>query len=75
MTLTFDRLTFQLSKSEEQLGNLYGVALSTLFSNPFGSFWVGLLSTLTLDLEDDIDLNKRSHCRWIYVCVLVGFNL
>ena len=33
MTLAFDRLTFQLSNGEEQLGNLSDVALSTLFSN------------------------------------------
>ena len=52
MTLTFDRLTCQLSKSEEKLGNLSDVALSTLFSNPFGSFWVDFLSKLTIDLED-----------------------
>ena len=35
--MIFDRLTFQLSKSEEQLEKLSDVALSTLFSNPFGS--------------------------------------
>ena len=40
MTLTFDRYTFQLSKSEEQFGNLSDVALPTLFSNPFGPFWL-----------------------------------
>ena len=57
MTLTFDRLTFQLSNSEEQLGNLYDIALSTLFSSPFGSVWVDLLSKLTLDLIDDLDLD------------------
>ena len=27
MTLKFDRLTFQLSNSEEQLGNLYDIAV------------------------------------------------
>ena len=75
MTLTFDRLTFQLSNSEEQLGNLYDIALSTLFSSPFGSVWVDLLSKLTLDLIDDLDLGKRGHFRWVYVCVLVRFNL
>ena len=75
MTLTFDRLTFQLSNSEEQLGNLYDIALSTLFSSPFGSVWVDLLSKLTLDLVDDLDLDKRGHFRWIFVCVLVHFNL
>ena len=75
MTFTFDRLTFQLSNSEEQLGNLYDIALSTLFSSPFGSVWVDLLSKLTLDLIDDLDLDKRGHFRWIYVCVVVCFNL
>ena len=30
MTLTFDRLTLQLSNSDEQLGNLYDIALPTL---------------------------------------------
>ena len=75
MTLTFDRLTFHLSKSEEQLANLSDVALSTSVSNPVGSYWVEFLAKLTLDLEDDIDLNKRSHFRGIYVCILVRFNL
>ena len=75
MTLTFDRLTFQLSKSKEQFGNLSDVALSTLFSNPFGSFWVDVLSKLTIDLKYDIDLNRGSHFRWIYVCVIIEFNL
>ena len=75
MALTFDRLTFQLSNSEEQLENLYDIALSTLFSSPFGSDWVDLLSKLTLYLVDDLDLDKRGHFRWIYVCVLVRFNL
>ena len=71
MTLTFDRLTFHLSNSEEQLGNLYDIALSTLFSSPFGSVWVDLLSKFTIGLIDDLDLDKRGHFRWIYVCVLV----
>ena len=75
MTLTFDRLTFQLSNSEEQLGNLYDIALSALFSSPFGSVWVNLLSKLTFDLIDDLDLDKRGRFRWIYVCALVSFNL
>ena len=75
MTLTSDRLTFQLSNSEEQLGNVYDFALSTLFSSPFGSVMVDLLSKLTLDLIGDLDLDKRGHLRWIYVCVLVRFNL
>ena len=55
MTLPFDRLNFQLSNSEEQLGNLYGIALSTLSSNPFESVWVDLLSKLTVDLINDLD--------------------
>ena len=38
MTLTFDRLTFQLSRSEEHLGNLSDDALSTLLSNLVGSY-------------------------------------
>ena len=75
MTLTFDRLTFQSSNSEEQLGNLYEIALSTLFSSPFESVWVDLLSKLISDLIDDLDFDKRGHFRWIYVCVLVHFNL
>ena len=36
MTLTFDILTFNMSNSEKQLGNLYDIALSTLFSSPLG---------------------------------------
>ena len=63
------------SKSEEQLGNLNNIALYTLLSSPFGSVWVDFLSKLTLDLMDDIDLDKRGHFIWIYVCVLVRFNL
>ena len=39
---------------KNNFGNLYNVALSTLFSNPFGSFWVDFLSKLTFDLIDDI---------------------
>ena len=64
-TLTFDRLTFQLCNSEEQLGNLYDIALSTLLSSPFGSVWFDLLPKLTLGLVDDLDLDKRGHFRWI----------
>ena len=37
VTLNFDRLTFQLSNVEVQLGNLNDIALSTLLSSPFGS--------------------------------------
>ena len=59
MTLAFDRLTFQLSNSKEQLGNLYDIALSTLLSSPFGSVCANLMSKLTLDLIDDLDLDKR----------------
>ena len=61
MTLTFYRLTSQLSNSEEQLGNLYDIASSTLFSSPFGPVWVDLLSKLTINLVEDLDLNKRGH--------------
>ena len=49
-TLAFDRLTFQLSNSKEQLENLSGVALSTFFCNSFGSFLVDLMFKLTLTL-------------------------
>ena len=63
MLLTFDRLSFQQSKSEEQLGSLSDVALSTLFSNPIGSCGFDFLFKLTLDLEDDLDINKRSYFR------------
>ena len=69
--IDLDRLTFQLSNSEEQLGNLHDIALSTLFGNPFGSVWVDVLSKLTIDFIDDLD--KRSHFRWIYVCLLGRF--
>ena len=75
MTLSFDRLTFQLSNSEEQTRNLSDVALITLCINPFGSFLVDLLSKLTTDLIDDIHLNERSHFRCTYVCVFVRFNV
>ena len=64
MTSALDRLTFQLSNSEEQLGNLYDIALSTLFSIPFGSVWVDLLSKLTLGLIDDLDQ--------IYMCMNIS---
>ena len=73
--LDLDRFNLNLSKSEEQLGNLSDVALSTSLRNPLGSFWVDFLSKLTLYLEDGIELNKRSHFRWIYACLLFGFNL
>ena len=75
MTLTFDRLTFQLSNNEEQLENMYDIALSSLFSSPFRSIWVDLLSKLTVDLIDDLGIDQRGHFRWIFVCVLVHFNL
>ena len=63
MTLTFDRLTFQLCNSEEQLGNLSVVALSTLLSTPVRSLLVDLMSKLTIELIDDLELDKRSHLR------------
>ena len=50
------------------------IALSTLLSTPIESVLVDLLFKLTIDLIDDIDLDKRSHIRWIYVCVLIRFN-
>ena len=71
MALTFDRLTIQLSNSEEQFRNLSDVALSTLLSNQFGSFLVDLLLKLTLGPIDDHDLNKRSHFRWI-ICMRIS---
>ena len=37
------------------------VAISTLFSSPFGPVWVDLLSKLNLDLVDDLDLDKKGH--------------
>ena len=74
MTLTFGRLTFQLCNSEEQLVNISVVALSTLLSTPVRSVLVDLLSKLTIDLIDDRDLDKRSHLRWIYVCILICFS-
>ena len=69
------KLTFPLSNSEEQLGNMSDVAVSTLLINPSGPFWLICCAKLTLDLIDDPDLYKRRHLRWIYVCVLVRFNL
>ena len=50
------------------------IALSTLLSTPIESVLVDLLFKLTIDLIDDIDLDKRSHIRWIYVCVLIRLN-
>ena len=75
MTLTFEKLTFPLSNSEEQLGILSDVAVSTLLINSPRPFWLFCCAKLTLDLIDILDLYKRSHFKWIYVCVLVGFNL
>ena len=57
MALSFNRSTFQFSKSEEQLGKRSDVALSILFSNHFGSFLVDFVSILTIDLKYDRDLN------------------
>ena len=74
MTLTFDRFTFLLCSSEEQLGNLSVIALSTLLSTPVRSGLVDLLFKLTLDLIDDLDLDKRSHFRWKYGCISVRFS-
>ena len=75
MTMTFEKWTFPLSNSEEQLGNLSEVAVSTLLINPDGPFWLMCCAKLTLDLIDDLDLYKRSQFRCIYVWVLVRFNL
>ena len=54
------QIDLQLSNSEEQPDNLYDIALFTLFSSPLGSVWVDLLSKLTLDLIDGLDLDKRA---------------
>ena len=70
MTLTFKKMTFQWSRSVEQLGNLSDVALSTLFSNPIGPDLVDFLSNLTLDIKDDLDLNKRSLFR--FICIRIS---
>ena len=78
MTMTFDWLPFNLATVKNNFETcmiLYDIALSTLFSSPFESVWVDLLSKLTLDLIDDLDLDKRGNFRWIYVCALVRFNL
>ena len=75
MTSTIEKLTFPLSNSEEQLGNLSDVGVSTLLINPPGPFWMVCCAKLTLDLIDDLDFYKRIHFRWIYVCVLVHFNV
>ena len=75
MAWTFDKVTFLMSNSEKPLGNLSEVAVSTLLINPPGPFWLICCAKLTLDLIDDLELYKRSHFRWIYVCVLVHFNL
>ena len=75
MTLTFGILSFQLSKSEQQLEACLMLHCLVCLVIPFGSFWVDYLSKLTIDLEDDIDLNKRSHLRRIHVLELVGLIL
>ena len=72
MTLTFAGLTVQLCISEEQLGNLSVIVLSTLLGTPVRSVLVDLLSKLTIDLIHILD--KKSHLRWIYVCVLIRFS-
>ena len=62
MTLIFHILSFQLSNSEEQLGNQSVIALSsTLLSTPVRSILVDLLSKLTLDLIDDLEIDRREH--------------
>ena len=42
MTLTFDRLTCQLSENEEQLGNMSDVALSTCTVESLSLFYLFL---------------------------------
>ena len=69
------KIDLLLSNSEEQLGYLSEFAVSTLLINPPRPFWLICCGKLTLDLTDDLDLNKRSHFRWIYVCTIVRFNL
>ena len=49
--------------------------LSTLFNNNLLFFGVDSQSKLSIDLNDDLNHNKRSHFRRIYGCILVGFNL
>ena len=73
--LDFLKSTFPLSNSEEQLGNLSELAVSTLFINPPGPFWLICCAKLTLYLIDDLDFFKRNHFRCMCVCVLVRFNL
>ena len=74
MTLIFDRLTFQLSFMSD-------VALFTLLIYLFGSALVDLMSKFTLELVDDLYLNKMSHYRMVSGVVLgavarvVGSNL
>ena len=75
MTLNFDRFTFQLCNSEEQRGSLSVIALfsTVLLSTPVRSVLVELLSKLTIDRINNLDLDKRSHLRWIHVYVLIPF--
>ena len=40
-----------------------------------GQFGLICCPKLTIDLIDDLELDKRGHFRWIYVCILVCFNL
>ena len=40
MALAFDKVTFLMSNSEKQLGNLSEVAVSTLLINQPGPFWL-----------------------------------
>ena len=75
MTLTFEKLTFPLSNSEEQLGNLSDVAVSILLINPPGPFWLIFCAKLTLDLIDYLDIYKRSHFRWIYIYIYIHISL
>ena len=72
MTLTFEKWTFPLSNSEEQLGNLSEVAVSTLLINPPGPFWLICSAKLTLELIDDFDLYKRSYLFQMYICMRIS---
>ena len=52
MTLTFDRLTFQLSKSEEQLRNMSAAALPTCTVESLSLLYLFLYLYLYI-IEDD----------------------
>ena len=71
MSLTFDRLAIQLSKSEEQIGNPSDVILSTLFSmkikkSQFKRIYVYLLVGLNLNYL---------LCVWSLFCSTIRFAI